>query len=411
MVEFFILWGVKYDLIRLSSLFKKETNMSVYILSGARTPNGSFMGSLSGVSAPKLGAIAIEAAIKKADVNPLKIDEVFMGNVITAGVGQAPARQSALFAGLPESVPCTTLNKVCGSGLKAIIMGAQTIMAGDNKLVIAGGMENMSMAPHLLMNSRNGIKFGDGVIKDSMQWDGLWDVYSNRPMGNCAEEAVIKYSNREEQDAFSIESFKRAQASILNGVFKNEIAAVTITGPKGDTIVSMDEGPAKANFEKMSSLKPAFEKNGTITAANASTINDGAAAVVLGGEEYKTQAKFKIVSYASHAQNPTWFTTAPIEAMKKALDKAKLKLDQIDLFEINEAFAVVALATMKELKLDHSKVNIYGGGVSLGHPIGSSGTRIVVTLMTGMENKKAKYGMAAICIGGGEALSLILERI
>ncbi|MBP9679968.1 MAG: thiolase family protein [Bacteriovorax sp.] len=385
--------------------------MSVYILSGARTPSGSFLGSLSTVSAPKLGAVAIAAALKKADISTSTVDEVFMGNVVTAGVGQAPARQAAIFAGLPESVPCTTLNKVCGSGLKTIITGAQSILAGDNKLVVAGGMENMSMAPHLLMNSRNGIKFGEANLKDSMQWDGLWDVYSNRAMGSCAEEAAAKFSNREEQDAYSIESFKRAQAAIKDGVFDSEIAAVTIKGAKGDTIVTTDEGPFKANFEKMPTLKPAFEKNGTITAANASTINDGAAAVVLGGEEYKAQAKFKILSYASHAQNPTWFTIAPIEAMNKALTKAQLKLEQIDLFEINEAFAVVALTAMKELKLDHNKVNIYGGGVSLGHPIGCSGTRIVVTLMTAMEKNSAKYGMAAICIGGGEALSIILERL
>lgn len=385
--------------------------MSVYILSGARTPSGSFLGSLSTVSAPKLGAVAIAAALKKADISTSTVDEVFMGNVVTAGVGQAPARQAAIFAGLPESVPCTTLNKVCGSGLKTIITGAQSILAGDNKLVVAGGMENMSMAPHLLMNSRNGIKFGEANLKDSMQWDGLWDVYSNRAMGSCAEEAAAKFSNREEQDAYSIESFKRAQAAIKDGVFDSEVAAVTIKGAKGDTIVTTDEGPFKANFEKMPTLKPAFEKNGTITAANASTINDGAAAVVLGGEEYKAQAKFKILSYASHAQNPTWFTIAPIEAMNKALTKAQLKLEQIDLFEINEAFAVVALTAMKELKLDHNKVNIYGGGVSLGHPIGCSGTRIVVTLMTAMEKNSAKYGMAAICIGGGEALSIILERL
>lgn len=385
--------------------------MSVYILSGARTPSGSFMGSLSTVSAPKLGAVAIEAALKKAEISGDKVDEVFMGNVVTSGIGQAPARQAAIFAGLPESVPCTTVGKVCGSGLKTIITGAQTILAGDNKLVVAGGMENMSMAPHLLMNSRNGTKFGDGVLKDSMSFDGLTDAYSNVAMGVCAEEAAKKYSNREEQDAYAIESFKRAQAAIKNGVFNSEIAAVTIKGPKGDTVVTTDEGPGKANFEKMPALKPAFDKAGSITAANASTINDGAAAVVLGGEEYKSQAKFKIASYAQHAHAPTWFTTAPIEAMNKALAKANLKLDQIDLFEINEAFAVVALAAMKELKLDHKKVNVYGGGVSLGHPIGCSGTRIVVTLMTAMENNKSKYGMAAICIGGGEALAMVLERL
>lgn len=385
--------------------------MSVYILSGARTPNGSFMGSLSGVSAPKLGAVAISAALKKAEISASNVDEVFMGNVVSAGVGQAPARQAAIYAGLPESVPCTTINKVCGSGLKTIITGAQTILAGDNKLVIAGGMENMSMAPHLLLNSRNGIKFGDATIKDAMTLDGLTDAYSNVAMGVCAEEAAKKYSTRAEQDEFSIESFKRAQTAQKEGIFNSEIAAVTISGPKGDTIVSIDEGPGKANFEKMPSLKPAFDKNGTITAANASTINDGAAAIVLGGEDYKSKAKFKIVSYASHAQNPTWFTTAPVEAINKALVKANLKLEQIDLFEINEAFAVVALAAMKELKLDHKKVNVYGGGVSLGHPIGCSGTRIVVTLMNAMENKKSKYGMAAICIGGGEALALVLERL
>lgn len=385
--------------------------MAVYILAGARTPQGSFMGALSNVSAPRLGAVAIEAALKKAEIDKSKVDEVFMGNVVTAGVGQAPARQAAIYAGLPEATPCSTVNKVCGSGLKTIIMGAQTILAGDNKLVVAGGMENMSLAPHLLLNSRNGFKFGDANLKDSMTLDGLTDAYQNVAMGVCAEEAAKKYTTREEQDSFSIESFKRAQKAQAEGIFNKELAAVTIKGPKGDVVVSIDEGPGKANFEKMPMLKPAFDKNGTITAANASTINDGAAAIVLGGEEFKSQAKFKIVSYASHAQNPTWFTTAPVEAMKKALDKANLKLEQIDLFEINEAFAVVALAAMKELKLDHSKVNIYGGGVSLGHPIGCSGTRIVVTLMTAMENKNAKYGMASICIGGGEALAMIIEKI
>lgn len=385
--------------------------MAVYILSGARTPSGTFMGPLSTVSAPKLGAVAIEAALKRAEISKEKVDEVFMGNVVSAGVGQAPARQAAIFAGLPESVPCTTLNKVCGSGLKAIITAAQTILAGDNKLVVAGGMENMSLAPHLLLNSRSGFKFGEAAMKDAMQWDGLWDVYSNRAMGNCAEEASAKYSSREEQDQYAIESFKRAQAAIKSGVFKKEIAEVTIKGPKGDVVVTEDDGPMKANFEKIPQLKPAFDKSGTITAANASTINDGAAALVLGGEEFKSQAKFKIVSYASHAGNPTWFTTAPVEAMKKAATKANLKLEQIDLFEINEAFAVVALAAMKELKLDHSKVNVFGGGVSLGHPIGTSGARIVVTLMNAMEEKKSKFGMASICIGGGEALALVIERI
>lgn len=386
--------------------------MAVYILSGARTAQGSFLGTLSTTSAPKLGAVAIDGALQKANIEKSKVDEVFMGNVVQAGVGQAPARQALIFAGLPESIPATTVNKVCGSGLQAIILGARSIITGDNKLVVAGGMENMSMAPHLLPNSRVGFKFGPTEMKDSMQWDGLWDVYSNRAMGNCAEECVKKYGfSREEQDAFAIESFKRAQAATKDGIFKNEIVAVKIADKKGTIEITEDEGPSKANFEKMPSLKPAFEKDGTITAANASSINDGAAAVVLGGDEYASQAEFKIISFASHAQNPTWFTTAPVEAMKKSLTKANLKIDQIDLFEINEAFAVVPMAAMKEFNIQHSKVNIYGGGISLGHPIGTSGTRVIVTLMNAMRNKKAKYGLATLCIGGGEALSMIIERI
>lgn len=386
--------------------------MTTYILGGARTAFGSFMGALSNVSAPKLGATAISGALKKANISPDKIQELYMGNVIQAGVGQAPARQAAIFAGLAESTPCTTINKVCGSGLKSILLGSQSISSNDSELVVAGGMENMSLAPHLIPGARFGFKFGATEIKDSMQWDGLWDVYSNRAMGNCAEECATKHNiTRADQDAFSVDSFKRAQAAQKEGLFNNEIVPVMIASKAGEVAFAIDEGPSKANFEKMGSLKPAFEKTGTITAANASTINDGAAALVLGSEKYKSQAKYKIVSYANHAQNPTWFTTAPVEAMKKALDKAKLNISDIDLFEINEAFALVTLAAMKELKLDHSKVNIFGGAVSLGHPIGASGARIVVTLMNAMEYKKAKYGCASICIGGGEALSLIIERI
>ncbi len=387
--------------------------MSVYILSGSRTPVGSFLGQLSSVSAPKLGAFAIEGALKKANIEKNQVDEVFMGNVVSAGVGQAPARQAAIFAGLPESTPSTTLNKVCGSGLKTIITGAQTILAGDNKVVVAGGMENMSMAPHLLSDSRTGIaKFGAASVKDSMQWDGLWDVYSDRPMGNCAEECATKYElSREAQDEYAIESFKRAQAAANDGIFKDEITPVTIKGRKGDTVVEADESPFKAKFDKIPALRPAFEKDGTITAANASTINDGAAAVVLAGEDYKDQAEFKVVAYAMHAQNPTWFTTAPVEAMKKNLEKANMTIDQIDLFEINEAFAVVPMAAMKELGIPHEKTNVFGSGVSLGHPIGCSGTRIVVTLMNAMKKKQVKTGMASICIGGGEALSIIIERL
>ncbi len=386
--------------------------MSVYILGGARTPSGSFFGALSSVPAPRLGAVAIKGALSRAGLAPNEVGEVYMGNVIQAGVGQAPARQAAIFAELPESVPCTTINKVCGSGMKTIILGAQSILSGDNETVVAGGMENMSLSPHLLHGSRTGFKFGATEMKDSMQWDGLWDVYSDRPMGNCAEECATKYTfSREEQDEFAIESFKRAQKAVNDGIFTSEIEPVTIKTRKGHETIETDEGPFKADFNKIPALRPAFEKDGTITAANASTINDGAAAIVLGGEKYKDKAKFKIVSWGKHAQDPTWFTTAPVEAMKKSLDKAGLNISDIELFEINEAFAVVTMAAIKELELDKEKVNIYGGGVSLGHPIGCSGTRIVVTLMTAMENKGAKYGMAGICIGGGEALSLILERI
>lgn len=386
--------------------------MAVYILAGARTAIGSFMGTLSQVPATKLGATAIEGALQKANIEKNKVDEVFMGNVVTSGVGQAPARQAALFAGLPESVPATTVGKVCGSGLQAVILGARSIMTGDNQVVVAGGMENMSMAPHLLMNSRSGAKFGPTEMKDSMQWDGLWDVYSNRPMGNCAEECTKKFNmTREEQDAFAIESFKRAQASVKDGSFKDEIVAVKVPVKGGTSDVVEDEGPFKANFDKMPSLRPAFDKEGTITAANASTINDGAAAVVLAGDAFAAQAEFKILGYASHAQNPTWFTTAPVEALNKSLKKANVTIDQVDLFEINEAFAAVTMAAMKECKIPHEKVNVFGGAVALGHPIGASGTRILVTLMNAMKKKKAKIGCAAICIGGGEALSLIIERI
>ena len=386
--------------------------MTVYILGGARTAFGTFMGSLSQVPATKLGAAAIEGALLKANIDKSKVDEVFMGNVISAGVGQAPARQATLFAGLPESVPATTVGKVCGSGLQSVILGARSIMTGDNQLVVAGGMENMSLAPHLLMNSRTGAKFGSTEMKDSMQWDGLWDVYSNRAMGNCAEECATKYNmSREEQDAFAIESFKRAQAASKDGFFKDEIIAVKVPVKGGTADVIEDEGPFKANFEKMPSLKPAFEKTGTITAANASSINDGAAAVILGGDAFAAQAEFKILGFASHAQNPTWFTTAPVEAINKSLKKANLSIEQIDMFELNEAFANVPMAAMKELKIPHTKLNVHGGAIALGHPIGASGTRILVTLMNGMKKKKAQFGVAAICIGGGEALSIVIERL
>jgi len=386
--------------------------MSIYILGGSRTPQGSFLGSLSTVTAPQLGATAIKGALEKTGVDGSKVDEVFMGNVVQAGVGQAPARQATIFSGLPQSVPATTINKVCGSGLQSIILGARTILSGENKVVVTGGMENMSLAPHLLPNSRTGYKFGEAKITDSMQFDGLRDVYTDRPMGNCAEECTRKYElSREAQDEFSIESFKRAQKAQADGVFKSEITPVVIKGRKGEITISDDEGPGKVKFDKVSSLRPAFEKDGTITAANASTINDGAAALVLAGSDYKDQAKFKILSWANHAQDPTWFTTAPVEAIKKNLEKARLQVSDIGLWEINEAFAAVTMVAMKEMDIPHDKVNIYGGGVSLGHPIGTSGTRIVLTLMNAMERTNTKYGCAAICIGGGEALSMIIEKI
>lgn len=384
----------------------------MYIISGARTPSGSFMGSLADVSAPKLGAVAIRGALEKGGISKEDCDEVFMGHVVQAGSGQAPARQASIFAGLPESVPSTTINKVCGSGMKSIVMGAQTILSNDNSLVVCGGMENMSMSPFLLNGVRKGYKFGSMDTQDSIEVDGLRDVYTQRAMGNCAEECVQKYGfSRQQQDEYAMESFRRAQKAVEENIFDDEIVPVTISGRKGDVVVNKDEGPFKVKFDKVPNLRPAFEKDGTITAANASTLNDGAAAVVLGGEKYKDKAEFKILSYAGHAQNPTWFTTAPVKAMEKCLHKAGLNISQIDLFEINEAFACVPMAAMKSLKIDHSKVNVYGGGVSLGHPIGCSGARIVVTLMNAMKKKNARYGMGSICIGGGEALSLILEKL
>lgn len=386
--------------------------MAVYILGGARTAIGSFMGTLSQVPATKLGAAAIEGAVAKAGVDKNKVDEVFMGNVITSGVGQAPARQAMLGAGLANTIPATTVGKVCGSGLQAVILAARSVMTGDNQLVVAGGMENMSLAPHLLMNSRNGFKYGPTEMRDSMAYDGLTDAYQNVAMGVCAEECTKKYKmTREEQDAFAIESFKRAQAASKGGMFKDEIVAVKVPAKGGTVDVAEDEGPFKANFEKMPTLKPAFDKAGTITAANASTINDGAAAVVLGGDAYASQAEFKILGYASNAHEPQWFSTAPVEAIKKSLKKANLNVNQIDLFEINEAFAAVTMAAMKECEIPHEKVNVFGGAVAIGHPIGASGARILVTLMNAMKKKNAKYGCTAICIGGGEALSLVIEKL
>lgn len=386
--------------------------MTVYILDGKRTPQGSFLGNLSSLSAPELAAFPIKECLKTSGISAQKVNQVYMGEVLQAGVGQAPARQAALKADLPESVECVTVNKVCGSGLQAIIDASRSILVKDNEIVIAGGMESMSNAPHLIDGYRVGKKLGNQTLKDSMVNDGLWDPYSNRHMGNCAEECVSKYNfSREAMDEFSIESFKRAQKAQTEKVFESEISPVTVKTRKGEVVVSEDEGPGKAKFEKIPTLRPAFEKDGAITAANASTLNDGAACVLLGGEKYKDQARFKIVAWAGHAQNPTWFTTAPVEAMKKNLEKAKLKVEDIDYFEINEAFAAVTMAAMTELKIPHEKVNIYGGGVSLGHPIGCSGARLLVTLMNVLDKNNAKRGLASLCIGGGEALSIIIEKL
>jgi acetyl-CoA C-acetyltransferase len=386
--------------------------MDIYLLNGARTPVGSFLGSLSNFSASELGAHSIKYTLEKNKIDPSSIDEVFMGQVVQAGSGQAPARQAAIKAGLPASVPCNTINKVCGSGLKTVIMAAQSIKAGDNKICIAGGMESMSNAPHLIKNSRNGHKYGNTEMIDALQYDGLWDVFNDQPMGNCAEECVEKYEmTREDLDKLSIESFRKSQAAQENGVFENEIVPIEVKTRKGVSLISEDEGPKKAVFEKIPKLKPAFIKNGKVTAANSSTINDGAASIIVGGEEIKDKAQFKIVAYAGFAADPLWFTTAPVFSAKKCLKKAKMSVNDIDLFEINEAFAAVALASIKELELDKDKVNIYGSGISLGHPIGVSGTRILMSLMSGLERENKRFGMASICIGGGEALSMIIEKI
>ena len=382
--------------------------MVVRLLSGCRTPMGGLLGSLSRVPAPELGAAAIRGALARARVDAGDVDEVLMGNALQAGVGQAPARQAALLAGLPDSVPCATVGKVCGSGMLAIIQGAQAIRAGDRGTVVAGGMENMSLAPHLVPRARRGVKFGGGELVDSMERDGLRDARDGRAMGLVAEDCASRHSfSREEQDAFAAESFRRARRAQEDGAFDGEIEPVA-TG--GGRTADLDEGPPKADFGKMGGLAPAFSKDGTITAANASSINDGAAAVVLAGGREGDAPGFRLVAHAGHAQDPGWFTTAPAAAMRKCLDRAGLAVGDVGLFEINEAFAVVAMAAMRDLGLPADRVNVHGGAVALGHPIGCSGARIVVTLMSAMERRGERLGMASICIGGGEALSVIIER-
>lgn len=387
----------------------------VVIVSATRTPVGSFQGALSTLAAPRLGAIAIKSALEKAGLNPADVHEVIMGQVLTAGAGQAPARQAALYAGLANSTPCLTINKVCGSGLKAVMLASDSIRLGTTSIAIAGGQENMSLAPHLLENSRIGYRMGNQSITDSMIKDGLWDPYNNFHMGNAAEICSREFSfTREAQDQFAIDSYKKAQKAIADGKFKNEITPVTIEGKKGPTIVGTDEEPGKAMFDKMPGLKPAFEKEGTITAANASKINDGAAALVVMSESEAKKRGLKplatITSYATFAQDPKYFTTAPVGAIKKSLEMANLKVGEIDMWEINEAFANVTMAAQKSLEIPMEKININGGAIAIGHPIGGSGARILTTLVHGLHTNSFKRGLATLCIGGGEAVSLIIER-
>ena len=390
---------------------------SVVLAGPKRTPIGAFQGSLSTVSAQHLGAITIRSALNAADVLPNSVDEVIMGNVLQAGLGQAPARQAAIYAGLPDSVECLTINKMCGSGLKAVMLASQAIQTGDASVIVAGGMESMTQAPYLLPKARDGYRLGHADIVDSMIIDGLWDVYNDRHMGNCADMCAEKYSfSREEQDAFTKESYTRAQRAQSEGKFADEIVSVEVKDRRENVSeVSVDDEPGKADFEKMTKLKPAFGKEGTVTAANASKINDGAAALVVldenKGAELKVKPVARILAQASVAQEPEWFTTAPVGAIQKVLIKAGLEMSDIDLFEINEAFSNVAMAAMKELDISHDVVNVNGGAVALGHPIGASGARILVTLLHAMKTRGAKRGLAAICIGGGEASALIVEAL
>jgi len=394
-----------------------DTLKEVVIIDAVRTAIGSFNGSLKDVSAPKLGGIVIKALLERTGIDPKEIDEVIMGNVLPANEGQAPARQAALAAGLPNTVQCMTINKVCGSGLKSVMLAAQAIMTGDADVIIAGGMENMSQVPYYLEGARFGMKMGNKTVIDGMVKDGLWDVYNDYHMGSaaelCARECEI---SREEQDAYAEMSYKRAQLAIKEGVFKDEIVGVTIPQRKGDAIVfETDEEPLKVNFDKLRKLRPAFEKEGSVTAANASSINDGASAVLVMTKEKAQKLDIKpmvkIVAQASAAKAPEYFTTAPADAVNKALNKAGLSIDDIDLFEINEAFSVVSIINNRLLGLSSENVNVNGGAVALGHPIGASGARVLTTLLHEMKRKDIKRGLASLCIGGGEASTLIVESV
>ncbi|HAD11543.1 MAG TPA: acetyl-CoA C-acetyltransferase [Saprospirales bacterium] len=389
----------------------------VFIVAAVRTPIGSFGGNLAGVSATQLGAAAIKGALEKAGVAPDQVNEVLMGNVVSANLGQAPARQAARFAGIPDHVPCTTINKVCASGMKCITLGAQSIMLGLNDVVVAGGMENMSQIPYYIPNARWGYKYGNGEIIDGLAKDGLTDVYNQKAMGVCADATAVKYGiSREAQDAFAIDSYKRSAASTEAGLFKTEIVPVIIPQKKGEPIqILEDEEFKKVMFDKIPGLRPAFTPDGTVTAANASTINDGAAALILVSEAAVKRLGLKPIAkirgFADAEQEPEWFTTTPTIAAPKALKMAGLTKDEIDFFEVNEAFSVVTMAFEQVMGISHDQTNVFGGAVSLGHPLGASGARIVTTLNNVLQHRNGKYGLAAICNGGGGATAIVIERI
>ena len=389
----------------------------VYVVSAARTPIGAYLGSLSALTAPQLGSTAIKAALERAKLAPELVEEIFMGNVLTAGIGQAPARQASLGAGIPNSTPATTIGKVCGSGMQALIFATQQIALGDKEIVVAGGMESMSNAPYYMDKARQGYRMGNATLIDGMVHDGLWDPYSNVHMGTCGDKCAAEFKiSREAQDEYAKDSFRKALSAQKEGLFDAEIAAVSVPQRKGDALlVKNDEGPSKGDPSKFASLKPAFGKEGTITAANASPINDGASALVLASEaqvkKHNLQPLAKVVGYAGHAQAPEWFTTAPAKAMDNVLAKTGLTVKDIDLVEINEAFGVVSMVCGQLSKLDMQKVNVRGGAVALGHPIGASGARIVTTLLHALKATKGKRGMASICLGGGEALAMIFETV
>ena len=390
---------------------------SVYVCAAVRTPIGSFGGMFASLSATQLGAAAIKGALEKAGVDPTEVDEVLMGNVVSANLGQAPARQAALGAGIPDSVPCTTVNKVCSSGMKTVMMAAQSIMLGHNDLVVAGGMESMSNIPYYVPDARWGAKFGDRQLVDGLSKDGLTDAYDQQAMGTCADATAGKYKiSREEQDAYAVSSYERAAAATESGFFREEIVAVNVPQRRGDDLViTEDEEYKKVKFDKIPKLRPAFSKDGTVTAANASTINDGAAALVLVSEAKMKalglQPLARIVAFADAAQEPKWFTTAPTLAAPRALERAGLTMDDIDYLEVNEAFAVVPMAFGRELGVDRERMNVHGGGVSLGHPLGTSGARILVTLINVLRQQAGRYGLATLCNGGGGASAVVIEKV